>query len=258
MGSNRLEILIPFQSNALDLQAQQVVTNKVQEMIEMSFLAMNKSVDSMQLYELNEYAPDSYRAIIDVELSNAIEFALVSLLIENSQVRVDESSKLLQLFREGFQNATTSLNLKPAFIKVDVDNVQILFDQKDYSMKQPSRLMFNGSEMMMPTTELTSAKLTTTSTSTTTTSTSIAPNEPTTSVKFIAIKTRKGGVKKPAVAHSRFTKTSGTSLSSTTTKTTTTTTTTTETTFSSTTTSTSAINRKESIEKIKYKLKIYF
>lgn len=141
MGSNKLEIIVPFESNLISLNDKQVVTNKVQEIVSSTLVAMNKSVESIELYELNEYWPNRYRALIDVEVNNAIEFTQVPLFVENGQIYVDESSHVLLTFRQLLRNTTSRLHLKPEFISLDIESVRIMFDQKSsIKQQQPFRL----------------------------------------------------------------------------------------------------------------------
>jgi hypothetical protein len=119
---------------------------------------MNKTFDSIQLFELNEYEQNKFKALIDVELRNAIEFTFQPLFVDTSNnhssssnqiIKIDESSKLLNTFRLAFKNITQSLNLKDEFVNIDIDKIEILFDQKTRpsfssssgTSAQPPRLM---------------------------------------------------------------------------------------------------------------------
>ena len=92
---------------------------------------MNQTVEVIKLFKLFEIDSRTFQAYVDVELKNAIEFKHVPLLLHMGRVSVERSSKLATVFKKTFQNITlNSFNLNSNSIKVDYENIEILFDQK--------------------------------------------------------------------------------------------------------------------------------
>lgn len=94
-------------------------------------MKMNKTVDLMQLYELNEVATNSYVATIDVELKDASDFSNVILRKESEKrIKIDETSDIIKNYRNNFLNVTLGLNILPEILTINVSNVEILYDFK--------------------------------------------------------------------------------------------------------------------------------
>lgn len=92
---------------------------------------MNKTVDLIQLYELNELSANSFLATFNVELKDASQFSNVVLRKESeTRIKIDDKSDILKSYRNNFFNVTLGLNILPEILSVNVSNVEILYDFK--------------------------------------------------------------------------------------------------------------------------------
>lgn len=118
-----------------------------------TFVDMNKTVEVIQLYELNEYSNNSYLASIDVELKDASAFSIVTLLEEtDGRVKLADHCEILNIYREIFKNLTLALNINIDSLRIDFSNIQILFDLKPTSVKTPDSRLFTDSTTLISTT----------------------------------------------------------------------------------------------------------
>lgn len=163
-----MEIVVPFNSTVQDLDDKSALVNKIQEIVYDTFVNINKTIEVIQLFELNEVAKNSYVAIIDVELKDAKEFARVTLLKENEfRIKVIEPSQTLKLFRETFKNITLSLNLNLESLNIDFSNIEILFDTKTSSKQSETARLFTNTTQIFTTTSTSTTTSTPESTTTT-------------------------------------------------------------------------------------------
>lgn len=92
---------------------------------------MNKIVDYIKLHELNELSDNYFVATFNVELKDASEFSNVVLRKESeTRIKIDETSDVLKDYRNNFFNVTLRLNILPEILKVNISNVEILYDFK--------------------------------------------------------------------------------------------------------------------------------
>jgi len=131
-----LEVIVPFKSAdyTIDLDAKAELANSIKEAVGKTFSTMNKTVEVIKVYKMSELGNNTYEAVVDVELKNAVEFGVAPLVINTGRITLDESSKLLKTYISILKNftlkSTNGFASKLNSIKIEFEKILISFDQK--------------------------------------------------------------------------------------------------------------------------------